>query len=226
MANTFFMPEGTNGTAFSRDDKNLDVLDTINGLAQKNARMWQIIALASLAALFIALGVLVYAESLPRTVPVVVTVNNEGRAEYVGELSPKNYSGAIPEIAREYVVKEFLLKTHSWVIDKSAQQRYVAETQSLVQKGAISQLDQFYRANNPFLHLGETTQSVDIEPPLKQADKTYFTYFTVTRKTADGYETARTRFSALITIDEFTPSPANPSGVCVTGFDIKAAPKR
>jgi type IV secretory pathway TrbF-like protein len=221
MAQTVFIPEGTNGTAFSRDDKNLDLLDTVNGLAQKNARMWQIIALASLSSLFIALGVLIYAESLPRTVPVVVTVAPDGRAEYVGALDPKSYSAVIPEVAKEYVVKEFVTKMHTWVIDEDAQQRYIAETQALVQRGAVNELDQFYRANNPFEHLGEIVQSVDIEAPHKQADKTYFMYFTVTRKTAAGYEASKTRFSALINIDEFTPAAKNPSGVFVTHFDIK-----
>jgi type IV secretory pathway TrbF-like protein len=186
--------------------------------------MWQIIALASLSSFFIALGVLVYAETLPRTVPVVVTVNPEGRAEYVGPLDPKSYSAAMPEIAKEYVVKELIAKMHAWVIDKSAQQRYIAETQALVQRGAANELDQFYRADNPFAHLGETVQSADIESLHKQADKTYFMYFTVTRKTASGYELSKTRRSALLNIEEFAPSPTNPSGVFVIHFDIKTVP--
>jgi hypothetical protein len=44
MPQSFYVPEGANGTAFTQDDHNLEMADTIDGLAQKNARMRQIIA--------------------------------------------------------------------------------------------------------------------------------------------------------------------------------------
>jgi hypothetical protein len=76
MPQSFYVPEGANGTAFTRDDHNLERADTIDGLAQKNARIWQIIAL----------GILIYAVILPKTVPVAVTVNPEGEAAYIGKI--------------------------------------------------------------------------------------------------------------------------------------------
>jgi type IV secretion system protein VirB5 len=86
MPQSFYVPEGANGTAFTQDDHNLEMADTIDGLAQKNARLWQIIALVSLSSFFVALGILIYAVTLPETVPVVVTVNPEGEAAYVGKI--------------------------------------------------------------------------------------------------------------------------------------------
>jgi hypothetical protein len=101
MPQSFYLPEGTNGTAFTRDDHNLEMADTIDGLAQKNARMWQIITLVSLSSFFIALGILIYAVTLPETVPVVVTVNSEGEAAYVGKIDKSSYGKtAVPDIAR------------------------------------------------------------------------------------------------------------------------------
>jgi type IV secretory pathway TrbF-like protein len=225
MAKTVFTPEGSNGTAFTRDDRGLDLLDTINGQAQKNARTWQIVALASLSSFFIALGVLIYAESLPRTVPVVVTVNPDGEARYVGKLDPAEYTANIPEIAREYAVKQLIGKMHTWVVDRDAQKRYIAETQALTQGGAVGQLDRFYRDNNPFARIGEIVQSVDVEPLHKQADQTYFTYFTTTRKAVNGFELDVTRYSILVNIAELTPNPTNPLGVFVVNFDIKRMTK-
>ncbi|MDR3337987.1 MAG: hypothetical protein LBT16_12370, partial [Treponema sp.] len=79
MPQSFYASEGTNGTAFTQEGThNLEMADTVNGLAQKNARMWQIIALVSLSSFFISLGLLIYTVNLPKTVPVVVTVNPEG----------------------------------------------------------------------------------------------------------------------------------------------------
>jgi type IV secretion system protein VirB5 len=86
MPQSFYVPGGSNGTAFTQDDHNFEMADTVDGLAQKNTRMWQIVAMVSLSSFFIALGVLVYAVTLPKTVPVVVTVNPEGEAAYVGKI--------------------------------------------------------------------------------------------------------------------------------------------
>jgi type IV secretory pathway TrbF-like protein len=222
MARTLFMPEGTNGTPFSRGDHGLDILDTINGRAQKTARMWQITALVSLSSFFIALGILIYVETLPRTVPVIVTITPEGKASYAGRVEKANYGiASVPEIAREYLIRELIGKMHAWVIDQDAQRRYIAETQAVVQRGAISQLDQFYRAHNPFAHIGEIVQSAEIEPLHKEAEKTYITYFTVIQKSAAGRELSQARYSVLVNIDEFTPTETNPLGIFITNFDIK-----
>jgi hypothetical protein len=113
MPQSFYVPEGTNGTTFIQNDQNLERADTIDGLAQKNVRMRQIIALVSLSSFFIALGVLIYAVTLPKTVPVVVTVNPEGEAGYVGKIDKSSYGKtAVPDIAKEYQVKRLLTKMH------------------------------------------------------------------------------------------------------------------
>jgi type IV secretion system protein VirB5 len=227
MPQVFYASEGTNGTAFTQDDKNLETADTINGLAQKNARTWQIIALVSLASFFVSLGILIYAVNLPKTVPVVVTVNPEGEAAYAGRIDKSQYgSSSIPDIAREYQIKRLINRMHQWVIDKEAQQAYISEAMSVVQSNAIRQLDLFFRSNNPFASLGDKTRSVSIEPPLKQTEKTWIVYFTTVEKNRSGYETKRTRWSALVNIDSYEPSPENPLGIYITNFDIKSVEEK
>jgi type IV secretory pathway TrbF-like protein len=110
---------------------------------------------------------------------------------------------------------------HQWIIDREAQQAYVSEALALVQQAAINELDSFFRSNNPFTNLGERTQSIVIEPPLKQTEKTWVVYFTPMEKNRAGYETRRTRYSALINLDLYEPSLANPLGIYITNFDIK-----
>jgi type IV secretion system protein VirB5 len=227
MPQSFYVPDGTNGTAFAQDDHNLEIADTIDGLAQKNARMWQIIALVSLSSFFIALGALIYAVTLPETVPVVVTVNPEGEAAYAGKIDKSNYGKtAVPDIAKEYQIKRLIAKMCQWAADKEAQQSYIAEAQSIVQSNAVRQLDHFFRSNNPFAEFGNKTRSVSIEPPLKQTDKTYIVYFTTLEKLRSGHEGKRVRWSALVNLDQYEPSMENPLGLYITNFDIKAIEER
>lgn len=223
MPQSFYVSEGSNGTAFTQDDHNLEMADTIDGLAQKNARTWQLVALVSLSSFFIALGVLVYAVTLPKTVPVVVTVNPEGEAAYAGKIDKSAYGKtAVPDIAKEYQIKRLLTKMHQWVADKEAQQLYIAEAQSIVQSSAVRQLDLFFRSNNPFADFSNKTRSISIEPPLKQTEKTYIVYFTTVEKHRSGYEGKRIRWSALINLDQYEPGIENPLGLYITNFDIKA----
>jgi len=218
----FFPPEGGNATAFSQTSKELGLHDTIQGTAQRNARMWQIIALVSLSSFFISLALLAYALNLPKTVPVIVTVNPEGESRYVGKVDRSLYGGAsVPEIAKEYQIKKLLSRMHTWVIDPQAQRLYVSETQAIVQAGAIRQLDAFYRADNPFNHTGNETRSVQMEPLLKQTDNTYICYFRIIRRHINGHELSNSRWTALINIDAYEPTPENPLGIYITNFDLK-----
>jgi type IV secretion system protein VirB5 len=222
MPQLYYASSGTNGTSFTQDDNNLEIADTINGLAQKNARTWQIIALVSLTSFFISLGILVYAVNLPKTVPVVVTVNNEGEAAFIGRIDKTRYGDtSVPDIAKEYQIKRLLSRMYQWIIDREAQQAYISEAMSLVQSGAVKELDLFFRADNPFASFGEKTRSITIEPPLKQTEKTWIVYFTTIEKNITGYETRKVRWSALINLDLYQPRPENPLGIYITNFDIK-----
>lgn len=225
MAKIFFPTDGTNLTDFSADRKKsgMAALDSVDGLSQKNARMWQIIALVSLSSFFIALGIIIYAVNLPKTVPVIVTVDSEGHANYVGKVDKSLYGKqAVPENAKYYQMKRLLKDMFTIVIDKNAQQDYISEANSIVQKGAVQQLDLFFRENNPFKDFGEYVQSVEIQQPLKQTEKTYFINFEVTRKNSNGYAIRAEEYTALINIDFYESVPeSNPLGIYITNFDIK-----
>jgi type IV secretory pathway TrbF-like protein len=107
-------------------------------------------------------------------------------------------------------------------LDREAQKALIREAQSLVQRGAINQLDLYFQANNPFLILGTKTRSVEIEPPLKETEHTWIVYFTTTERSIQGYEGKKTRWSALINLDDsFKATEENPLGVYITNFDLK-----
>ncbi|WP_149554532.1 VirB8/TrbF family protein [Treponema pectinovorum] len=199
--------------------------DTIQGLSQKNARMWQIIALVSLSSFFIALGILIYAVTLPKTVPVIVTVDTNGNATYVGKVD-KAYWGKsnIPEHHKTYQVQKLISNMYTWVIDANAQRSYIKECENICQNSALNQLDVFFRNNNPFDWLGVRTQSVKMDLPLKQTSNTYVIYYDVlTYQQGRLLETKR--FSALVTLGYFEVTEdtknLNPLGVYITSFDIQ-----
>ena len=235
-----FIPESNPETPFNtrqvKSKKNKDgsynkeavyVVGTLQATYQKNARMWQIIALVSLTSFFISLGICIYAVRLPKTVPVIVTVDNDGYANYVGKVD-KSYWGrsSIPENAKTYQIKKLIGNMYTWVIDKKAQQSYINECGAICQGQAINQLDTFFLENNPFDFIGYKTQSVQIEEPLKQTERTYVVYYNVLTY-EKGSLIDNKRFSMLATLDYFQGTPeSNPLGIYISNFDIKAVTTR
>ena len=199
--------------------------DTIAGMSQKNARMWQIIALVSLSSFFISLGILIYAVTLPKTLPVIVTVDYKGNASYVGKVD-KAYWGysKIPEQHKTSQIKKFITNMHTWVIDRNAQRNYMDVATSLCQETASTQLKTFFLNNNPYDWIGIKTKSVELQEPLKQTENTYVIYFDVITY-ANGYLEKKEKFSALLTLDVFEVTEEtkdeNPLGLYITSFDIK-----
>lgn len=203
----------------------LTMVDTIAGMSQKNARMWQIIALVSLTSFFISLGILIYAVNLPKTIPVIVTVDSSGNASYIGKVD-QNYRGNtdIPEQHKTSQIKKLVTNMYTWVIDRNAQRQYMEIATSLCQGNAIQQLNTFFKENNPYDWIGFKTKTVNLEEPMKQTENTYVIYYeVVTLK--NGIKEKVERFSALMTLDLYEVTEAtkdeNPLGLYITSFDIK-----
>lgn len=198
--------------------------DTIQGMSMKTARMWQIIALVSLSSFFISLGICFYAVRLPKTVPVIVTVDTNGSATYVGKVDSAYWGKSnIPEHHKTYQVQKLIANMYTWVIDSSAQKSYIRECENICQGAALTQLDNFFSENNPFDFIGIDTQKVIMDFPLKQTANTYVIYYTVVTYTR-GHESKVERYSALINLDYFEVTEEtknlNPLGVYITSFDI------
>lgn len=217
-----YVPEGEHFTPFTGNESALNVIDNYNGQAQKSARTWQLVVIVETFIVAAMLGMLFYAIRLPKSVPVIVTVNEEGAANYVGKVDSALYNKSkIPEIAKIYQIKELIRYMNLRVIDEEAQQMYVNKAAAIVQGGAATMLNSFFTQNNPFDDIGSYITAVEIEEPMKQTDKTYVVFYDVEKKSTYGYSYGTTRYSMTVTIDYYEGSQVNPLGVYVTSFDIK-----
>lgn len=197
------------------------VVDTYNGFVQRTARTWQIIALASLAAFFVSLGIIIYAVNLPKTVPVIVTVNDEGKANYVGPIDKESYGRTeIPEITKHYQIKKLITSMYTWITDRAAQKLFINDAAAIVQEGAVGELDVFFRSDNPYNHVGRETSSAEVNSIVSITENTYLVDFTRTVKTVNGYTLRTDKKRASVVIGYYSASERNPLGVYVTHFEI------
>jgi len=229
-----FIPENNAETPFntriktkknkdgSIDEEAIYVVGTLQATYMKTARMWQIIALVSLSSFIISLFIVLYAINLPSTVPVIVTVDNDGFANYVGKVD-KSYWGnqSIPENAKTYQIKKLISNMYTQVTDRQAQNQFIQECINICQKSAITQLDTFFIDQNPFNFFGIQTRTVKLEEPMKQTNATYVTYYTVETYKQGRLEKTE-KYSILTTLEYFEGTPeTNPLGIYISNFDIK-----
>lgn len=212
------------GKKTSIDEATLGMANTIQSISQKNARMWQIIALVSLSSFFISLGICIYAVNLPKTVPIIVTVDGEGRAEYTGRVDTSyNASSKIPESAKTYQIKKLIGSMYTWSLDPAAQRAYIKDCETICAGNvARGQLNNFFLENNPFDNMGVTTQVVEIGEPMALTSRSYNVLYR-TERFSYGHIEKVEYWSAVVTIDIMDGDRnENPLGVYVTSIDIKA----
>ena len=106
MSSKSFPPKGTNETPFNPQ---LQHFDFICGQVMKENRILKFVAVVSVLAFFLSIGISLYAVAQPDSIPVLVTMNDFGETQYIGPVSRRNYQNFnVPEVAVQAQVKEFV----------------------------------------------------------------------------------------------------------------------
>lgn len=222
MSVKIFTGAGTNSTPFN---SMLSEYDRIIGMQNKENRTWRIIAVVSLSAFFISLGLLLYAIKLPKTVPMVITVSDFGEAKYVGEVSRLSYNNInVPEIAIQYQIRKFVINMRTINSDATVMKQNINNLYTMLTTTAAQKLSNMLREENPFSDFGKFKRAVVIESLLKLSNEAYQVDFIETRMTKIGGVLEKTRYRAIISTQLLEPSDSakmeNPLGIFISAFDI------
>ncbi len=219
-----YLPEGTAETPFNPQ---LEHFDFICGSVRNENRVLRIISIIASVSFLASLGLCYYAITQPDAVPVVITLDDLGRTNYVGKLTRTNWQGyQIPDIAVTAKIKEFLelyffISTDVIVMRRNIQNAYHNLTGVTSEKYTLM-IDQ----ENPYADFGEVTQEViyDTEP-LSVSGSTYQVDFHVIKRNLSGRTKSDTYYRALISVDFMNPTEddmtVNPLGIYITSFDFK-----
>lgn len=222
MSVKLFTGAGANSTPFN---SMLSEYDRIIGMQNKENRTWRIIAIVSMSAFFISLGLLLYAIRLPKTVPMVITVSDFGEAKYVGEVSKLSYDNIqVPEIAIQYQIRKFIINLRTINSDANVMKQNVKNLYTMVTQVSSQKLSNLLREENPFADFGKFKRTVLIESLLKLSDNAYQVDFIETRSTATGMIMDKVRYRAIISTELLEPADnvkiENPLGIFISAFDI------
>lgn len=220
-----YPPKGTNSTPFNPQ---LQHFDMICGQVMKENG---ILKLALVVLLFIiavlSIGISFFLTKRTQVIPAIVTMNDFGQAQYVGEVSRKNFQNFnIPEVAMTYQVKDFINIYKSLSSDKAVVKRNIEKAYHLLTAVSASKYSTLLREDNPYKDFGDHTREVEFETePLKISKDTYQVDYRLITRTLTGVIIKDIRQRAVITIKALNPTEDdiqdNPLGIYITDFDIK-----
>ena len=220
-----YPPKGTNSTPFNPQ---LQHFDMICGQVMKEN---DILKLALVVLIFIiavlSIGISFFLTKRTQVIPAIVTMNDFGQAQYVGEVSRKNFQNFnIPEVAMTYQVKDFINIYKSLSSDKEVVKRNIEKAYHLLTAVSASKYSTLLREDNPYKDFGDYTREVEFETePLKISKDTYQVDYRLITRTLTGVIIKDIRQRAVITIKALNPTEEdiqdNPLGIYITDFDIK-----
>jgi len=192
---------------------------------EKKESRWKYMALISFGCLVLSIITLVYQSTLPRTVPLVVTVSDFGEAKYVGDVSNYSYSNiVIPEECYNYQLRKYITNLYSISADSTVLRNNLKDCYSTLTRESAQKLTEMLKSENPMKVFGEVLRNVEIESILKQTSKTYQVEFWVKTTDMSGVVRTNERMRGLFTIKVMSPSKEdlqyNPLGIYITNFDF------
>lgn len=220
-----YPPKGTNSTPFNPQLQHFDMI--CGQVMKENA----ILKLALVVLIFIiavlSIGISFFLTKRTQVIPAIVTMNDFGQAQYVGEVSRKNFQNFnIPEVAMTYQVKDFINIYKSLSSDKAVVKRNIEKAYHLLTAVSASKYSTLLREDNPYKDFGDHTREVEFETePLKISKDTYQVDYRLITRTLTGVIVKDIRQRAVITIKVLNPTEEdiqdNPLGIYITDFDIK-----
>ncbi len=188
----------------------------------KGKKEWLIISVVELIAIVALSGFLTWSITLPKRIPVVITVLPWGEAKYVGDVSSYSYETMnIPESAYIYQVETFLQRLRTLPTDGQVLTQNISSLYNMITRENENKMTPEIRADNPFADIGFKKRVVTIESTIRVSGSTFQVDFI---ETVTGRDAATKRYRALVTTVRKTPpknaEKLNPLGIYIAEYNI------
>lgn len=210
----------------SKNDKTpLSLYQDYKKYEARKERRWKTLSLISTAGFIASLLMVGFALSLPKTVPLVISVNEFGEQKYLGDVSKYSYNELkVPKECYEYQLRKFISNAYTLPADFTVLKKSLKENYSLLTSSAAQKFNIFLEQQNPRKEFGKKLVSVEFVSILSQSKNTYQVDYIITRTQNNGQLKERKRMRALITVDLMVPQKSdienNPLGIYITNFDF------
>jgi type IV secretion system protein TrbF len=190
------------------------------GSARVEAYHWRLAAFGSLAVAFVIAGGLIWQAGRSTVTPYVVEINSQGDVRAVGPAS-EDFHPTDAQIAS--LLARFVREVRSVPLDPIVLRENWLEAYDAVTARGAATLNEYARASNPFAHVGESSNAVEVTSVVR-ASGTSFQVRWVERAYTNGTLATTEHWTAILSIIQQTPHDVqhlkkNPLGVYVDSLD-------
>jgi type IV secretion system protein VirB5 len=198
----------------------------VNKLIKEN-RAWLLVGICSVLML---LGTIVgwfRILGIQREIPIVIEVNELGRAKYIGDISNRSYlhGYTVKDYMIESVLRDFISYTREIYTDQEVMSKNYRQAAAWCSNEIKSKLRDDLVAEDPFSLTGRMKRIVSIETGIKITNNTWqYDWFDVTNDIY-GKEVSRLRYRGMFTVaikEAQTDNERfiNPLGVYIVEYNI------
>lgn len=192
--------------------------------ARKEKR-WKLISLISVIGFVASMVMVGIALSLPKTVPLVISVSDYGEAKYLGDISNFSYNSIkVPKECYDYTLKKFISNCFSISSDFNILKKSLNENYAFLTSQTSNKYNILINEMDPRSQFGKRLANVEFISVLNQSKNTYQVDFIINRTQMNGDIRQKLRMRALITVELMMPSKEdvekNPLGIYITNFDF------
>lgn len=209
----------------SKDLTHLYIYNQLKRMDKINEKKWKFVAIFSSLCLGLTLMLLAYTINLPKTVPLIISVNDFGEAKYIGAANKLNYSGMrVPQVAIEYQIRKFITNKYSLSTDGAVCRDNIRDIYAMLTSSATVKYSDELKEVNPLTEVGKTIRTVDIESILKLSANSYQIDFYVISENYEHRQRTSTHIRGIVHIEFLTPEKEdqikNPLGIYIKNYDF------
>jgi len=219
--------KGASGPVETRFNRVINQYDQyINSLVKQN-RIWQLVGLCSVV---MFLGTIIgwfRVLGIQREIPIVIEVNELGRAKYIGEINSRSYlqGYTVKDYMIESVLRDFIACTRDIYVDQEVMSKNYQQAAAWCSNELKLKLRDDLVAEDPFAMVGRIKRTVSIESGIKITNGTWqYDWFDVTSDIY-GKEISKLRYRGMFTVAIQEPQTDNerfnnPLGIYIVDYNI------
>ncbi len=192
----------------------------------REARVWRIVAILSLALAMIGFGYALFLSRQSRIIPYIVEVDRLGSPLAVG--IPEQIEYADQRVVRA-TLASFVASFRSITRMRLSRKTYIDRTYALLREPdpATEKINGWFRANSPFEAAKRVTVAVEVSNVVKLSERTFQIDWTEFERDRRGRETGSRRYRGIATVTLTEPQDEavirlNPIGLYIRDFDWTA----
>ena len=219
--------KGASGPVETRFNRVINQYDQYINTLLKQSRIWQLVGLCSV---IMILGTIIgwfRVLGIQKEIPIVIEVNEMGRAKYIGDVSSRLYlqGYTVKDYMMESVLRDFIAFTREICLDQEVMSKNYQQAAAWCSNELKVKLRDDLVAEDPYAMIGRIKRTVSIESGIKITNGTWqYDWFDVTGDIY-GKEISKLRYRGMFTVVIKEPQTENerfnnPLGIYIVDYNI------